>query len=125
MRERRETLERLVVEADVQNRLHHAGHRDLRTRAYAHEQGVLWIAEDAPKGRFDGSEFAFDLVGKHARFMAVAHVVPAGVGRDRKAWWHGKPKLGHFGEIRAFTTEQVDLLTRAGAERVHVLITHS
>ena len=38
-------LDGLVVEAEVENRVHHAGHRELRARPHRHEQRLLRVAQ--------------------------------------------------------------------------------
>src|SRR5262249_24890392 len=43
--ESREPFERRVVQAEVENGVHHAGHRELRARAHAHEQRRRRVAE--------------------------------------------------------------------------------
>ena len=39
-----QALHRLVVEPDVEDRLHHAGHRELRSGAHRHQQRVVGVA---------------------------------------------------------------------------------
>ncbi len=43
--QRDQALERLLVEAEVEDRVHHPGHRELGARADAHEQRVRRVAE--------------------------------------------------------------------------------
>ena len=44
----RQSFNRLVVEAEVEDRFHHAGHRDSAARSHRDEQWIVRIAETFP-----------------------------------------------------------------------------
>ena len=103
-----EALERVLVQAEVEDGIHHAGHRELGTRSDAHEQRVLRIAEALAGTLLDLAHRADDVVPEAIReLLAGREVVVAGLGRDREAGRSGQAGLGHLGEARAFSAEEV------------------
>ena len=42
---RGQSFDALVVEPEVENRIHHAGHRELGARTHGDQQRVRWIAQ--------------------------------------------------------------------------------
>ena len=101
-----EAEHRLVVEAEVEDRVHHARHRGGGAGADADEEGVLRGAELLAHHLFELGELGLDLV-HHARrvLAAVLAVVGAGFGRDREAGGDGQVRVGHLGQVRALTAE--------------------
>ena len=122
----RERLDGVVVEAQIQHRVHHAGHGGARARAHRNQQRIRRVAEFAPGDRLDMSERRVDLGGEFVGVFA-----PVGVERranlrgDGEAGRHGQAQIGHFGEVRAFAAEQIAHLRLAFglavAERVNPL----
>ncbi len=53
-----------VVQPDVEDRLHHAGHRELRPGAHRHQKRVLRVAEVPSHGLLEVGEVPGDLVGE-------------------------------------------------------------
>ena len=87
-----QALDRLVVQAEVEDRVHHAGHRDRGARAHRHQQRVGRIAEplaDALLERRPGARAtcSSQAVGRPA---VLAQVGDAGLGGDREAVRHGQ-----------------------------------
>ena len=76
-----ETVGRGVVEAQVQDRVHHPGHRDRRPGPDAHEQRVVVAAEAPTDGRFELGHPRSELVVE-ARRPAAGEERPARLGRD-------------------------------------------
>ena len=83
----REPAHRAIGETEVQDRVHHAGHRELRTRTHADEQRISRVAELATHLLLELGDVLGQLVGEAARPPPV-HVGPAGVGGDREARRH-------------------------------------
>jgi hypothetical protein len=86
-----QTLDGLVVEAQVEDRVHHARHRELRAGTHAEQQRVLDVAELLAGQLFHLGDvlqhLLVDLVGR----LAVFKVEQAGVGGDREAGGTGTP----------------------------------
>ncbi len=97
-----------VVEAEVEDRVHHAGHRGAGAGAHRDEQGVRCIAEDLAGERADLGEALLDLVGEFGRIGPAIRVVPgADLGGDGEAGRDRQAHIGHFGEVGALAAEQV------------------
>ena len=98
----------LVVEAEVQNRVHHAGHRELRARAHRHEQRLLGVAELAARRLLELPQVVDHLLlDRRGNLAAFLVVDGADRRRDREACGHRQLRVGHLGEARAFAAEQI------------------
>ena len=92
-----QTLDRLAVEPDVQDRVHHPRHRDRRARAHRDEQRVVPVAEPLARALLERLDVLLDLVDEpFGQLPARAHVVAARLGRDRETRGHGDAELGHL-----------------------------
>ena len=116
-----EALDRRVVEADVEDGLHHPGHRELGAGADGHQQRVVGLAELLAHRLLERDEVLGDLVGEAGGLVAVDEVGPAGLGGDGEPGRHRQAEVRHLGEVRALPSEQVLLVLVALAERVHEL----
>ena len=97
----------LVVEAEVEDRVHHAGHRVPGAGADRDEQGVLEVAEAGAHLRLDRGHAGRDLGLEGRRIRApVGVVVGADLGRDRESGGNRKPDPAHLGQIGALAAEQ-------------------
>ena len=114
-------LDRGVTEADVEDGLHHPGHRELRARAHRHQQRVLAVTEGAAHPRLEPLEVLVDLGEQLGRSGAAGEVGTAGVRRDGEARRHRDAQAGHLGEVRTLATQQVLLVHAAGLEVVDEL----
>ena len=117
----REAVHALVVEADVEDGVHHAGHRELRAGADRDEQRVVGVAEGLAHRLLEAREVLADLVGHLGRRTAAREVGAARLGGDDEAGRHREPDVGHLGEVRALAAEQVLHVSVAFAEVVHIL----
>jgi hypothetical protein len=115
----RQRLDRDVVEADVEDRLHHAGHREPGAGADGEQQRVDRVAEGAAHRGLDVPQRGRDLVVQAGRHRTGAQVLPARLGghgepgRDRQA------ESGHLGEVGALAPEQIGHVTVAFCEGVY------
>ena len=98
----------VVVEAEVEDRVHHPGHRDRRARAHRDEQRVARVAE-ALAGPLLEARDVLARSRRRARRAARSRcqVGAAGVGRDREAGRDGDAELRHLGEADALAAEQL------------------
>ena len=104
----RETLDRLVVQAEVEDRVHHPGHRDRGPGADRHEQRVVGVAEALARLLLQRAQMLLDLgleaVGHR---LAVLHVRARGVGRDREARRDRHSELRHLREPDALAPQEL------------------
>jgi hypothetical protein len=122
----RQPLHRLVVEAEVEDGVHHARHGDARAGADRHEERIL-----APAEALAGELLHPSQGGAELRLQPPGHPVaalvpqPAHVGGDGEAGRHRDADGAHLGEPRPLATEQVlqvaVALGRAAAEGVDAL----
>ena len=111
-----EPFDRFLGETEIENRIHHAGHRELRTRTHRNKQRLIDVAE-LPAGRFtDGVQGASDFVPQGIGSLApMFEITAARFGCHGKARWHRQPEPGHFRKIRTFATKQIAI--RGGSFR--------
>ena len=103
----RHDLDDLLVETEIQNGIHHAGHRSASAGTNGNEQGILKIAELFTGDLFHLHDILEDLrLDLVADLAAVLIILGAGFGRDRKALRNRQPDLGHFREVCALAAEQ-------------------
>ena len=104
----RETLDRVVVQPEVQDRVHHPRHRHGRAGADGDEERVVGIAEALARLALEGADVLLDLAVEARRQLPVgAHVRTAGVGRDGEARRDRDAEPGHLGEAGALAAEQL------------------
>ena len=103
----REALDGLVGEAEVEDGVHHAGHRDGGAGAHADEQRVRVGAELLAELLLEHLDVLLDIVHQALRQLAAAVVVGgAGVGGDGESGRNGQADRDHVGEVRALAAEE-------------------
>ena len=99
----------LVVQAQVQDRVHHAGHGGARAGAHRQQQRVLRIAK-APAHLCLHRLHAGQHLVTDQRQHRVAPLLGegrAGFGADGEAGRHRNAQTAHFGQVGALAAEQV------------------
>jgi len=115
-----------VIEAEVEHRVHHAGHRGAGARTDRYEQRIGGIAEPLARDRLDMGDAVGDF-GLHAVGEAAALLIidRAHRGADREAGRHRQADRGHAIEIGTLAAEQILVALAAvghiPAEAVHIL----
>ncbi len=110
-----EAFDALVVEAEVQDGVHHARHRELGARTDADEQRIERIAELATHCLLELEDMLGDLFVE-ARRPAAVHVVATGIGGNRESRRDGKLQdAGHLGQVGPLASQQVLVLHRRAA----------
>ena len=108
-----EALDRGVVDAEVEDRVHHARHREHRAGAHADEQRLLRIAELAAGALLECGEALEHALPEPVRPGAAGvHRINAGLGRDGEAVGNGHADALHLGNVGALAAEQVAHLGR-------------
>ena len=118
-------LDRFVVEAEVQHRVHHARHRHARSRTDRYEQRIGRIAEDLARHAFDMGDavgnFDAQAVGE---FLPIDIIAGAHFGGDGEARRDRQPDRGHAIQIGALATQQVLVtlaaIVHAAAEAIDI-----
>ena len=104
----RQRLDGHVVEAEVEHGVHHARHRGPAAGAHRHQQRILGVAKPLAGQLADMGERGLDLSLQLRRVGLVVGVeIGADGGRQREAWRHRQPEIGHFRQIGALAAEQV------------------
>jgi hypothetical protein len=107
-RQFRQPLDRLVVEAQIQDGVHHPRHRGPRARAHRDQQRVGRVAERLADDALDLLQARGDFGGQVGGIgLAVGIVVDAGLGGDREARRDRQSQRGHLGEVGPLAAEQV------------------
>ncbi len=120
LRQRREALHGLFVQAEVEDCVHHPGHGELGTRTHADQQGVFGVAELLLRLALEDLEVGEHLLPQALREFAARSVVSAaGLGRDGEARRHGHTRTRHLRGARALASEEVAHFGRAFGELVH------
>ena len=111
----------LIVEADVQDGFHHAGHGELCAASHGDQERVGGVAEVAAHLILDAAQGAGDLGGKCLGNGRLLEVCAARLGGDREAGGNRQAELRHLGEVRSLASEQVLHGLVALGEVVHIL----
>ena len=101
------TLSHLVVEAQVEDGVHHTGHGGAGTGAHADEQRVLFVAELGVHEHLDVLHGSGHVVVEQLHDFLLSHfvILVAAVGRDGESRGNGHADEVHLGQVGTFTTK--------------------
>ena len=121
-----ERQHRFVVEAEVEDGVHHARHRGAGARTHRNQQRIGGVAEHMAGRLADRRQRLVDLAGEFGRIGAPVGVkVGADFGGDGEAGGDRQAERSHLGEIAALAAQQIAHVPRtlgaAGAEGVNPL----
>ena len=103
----REPGDRLVVEAEIEDRVHHPGHRDCGARANGDEQRVVRIAEPLARLAFERGDVLGHLGLEPVGQRTVRRHVRAGrVGGDGEARRDGDTERRHLRQPDPLAAQQ-------------------
>ena len=106
----RQTFDGFVVQAQVQNRVHHARHGNTGAGTHGKQQGIVRIGEffaDDGFTMFDAFlNLFFQIRGER---FAVRIIIRANFGRNRKARGNGNSDSAHFSQVRTFAAQQISV----------------
>ena len=107
------SLYSLVVHTQVEDRIHHTGHRSASTRTYRQQQGLLLVTELAAGQLLDVSHglLYLGLEQLYDCLLTLCVVLGAGVRRDRETRRYGHTDEVHLSEVCTLTTQQLTHLT--------------
>ena len=125
-RARRQPVDGAVVQPEIEDRLHHAGHGDPRAGAHGDQQRAGGIPEAGVGHLLQALEMLQDLVPEPIRpGPSAALAMDPGLGGDGEARRHGDAEIRHLGELAALAAQKVahhrGALGTPGPEEVDVL----
>ena len=100
-------LNALIVQAKVENGIHHARHGKFCAGANAYQQRVLPRAQFLSLQLLQLGERFVHLLVYGLRHRSLAHVFATSFGLNRKSRRDGQSGVGHLGQARAFAAEVV------------------
>ena len=112
-----EALDDVVVEADVEDRVHHARHRDRRAGPHREQQRGVRVAELAVELLLELLQLVVDPLADTAGQRAVMQVLAADVGAEDEARRDRHPEADHLDEAASLAAEAVDVRLAGGVER--------
>ena len=98
----------LIVQTDVEHRVHHAGHRVAGAERQETSSGLVGRAELGPHLFFDlGHGLIDQLAQLRADSVSLVIVeIGADVGADGEAGGHRQTEVGHFGQVGTFAAQK-------------------
>ena len=124
----RQAFDRLVVQSEIENGVHHAGHRELRAGSDAEQQRIRWIAELLAHLLFELEPSACEISCSISlgTLVVVLEIDIADFGGDGEAGRYGHSGAAHLGQASAFAAEDIFHLAvavgLAAAECVNVFL---
>ena len=115
----------LVVQTEVQDGVHHAGHGSACAGTDGDEQGVLQIAELLAVNFFHLADEFHDL--RHdlvVDLAAVLIVLSAGLGGDGETLGNGQTDVGHLSKVRALAAQKLTHARVTFREQIDILFAH-
>ena len=104
----RDHFDGLVVEAEVEDRVHHAGHRGAGAGAHRNQKRVLLVAEGVADELAHLGDGFLDLLLQIVRVLAVVRIeIGADLGGDGEAGRNRQAEVGHLVEVGALAAEKV------------------
>ena len=98
----------LVVQAEVEDGVHHAGHGSARARTDRNEKGLVGIAELLAVDLFDLGQIFVDLGLNFGGNLSSVLIIPgAGLGGHRESLRNRHAELYHLGQVRALAAQQL------------------
>jgi hypothetical protein len=102
----RKSSNRLVVQPEIEDRVHHPRHRNRRAGPDRDEERVRRVAERRARDALEAFDVLGDLVLEAGGKVSTARQErAAGIRRDREARWDGHTEVCHLGEPEALATE--------------------
>ena len=103
------------IKAEIQNRIHHAGHRQGRARTDRQQQHVFRITKSLAGQCLQFVYLVVDFIHQAGWQLAVLgiQVAEAGLGTDHETRGYINADLRHFAQVGALAAEQLFVLAVA------------
>ncbi len=99
-------LDGLVVQAQVEDGIHHARHGEHCAGAYREQQWVLGIAQRLAGQLLESAQMIFHLLLEAIGILAIGGVVDARSGGHGEALGHGDAQAGHLRQVGALAPQE-------------------
>ena len=125
------TLGHFIVQTQIQDGIHHTGHRSTCTRTYRNQQRILGVTKLAVHQSLSVSNSCIHFVLKQFYDFILTHLVIfiTGVCSDGEAWRNRHANVIHFSKVCTFTAQQFTHLSisfsLSVAEGVNTFLTHN
>ena len=117
-----ERADHVLVESEVEDRVHHAGHRDAGAGAHGDQERILRVTKPLPQRFLHFRQRIKNLGLNFVIYLAaVSKVTHARFGADGKAFRHRHAQLGHFGHAGTLAAQKVAHRRVAFRELVYIL----
>ncbi len=115
----------VLIEAQVQNGIHHARHRGPGAGTDRDQQGVFLIPElltgDFLQLVHVGHDLGLDFI---VNLAAILVILGAGLRRNSKALGNRQSDVGHFGQIRPLATQKLPHFSVTLGKEIDILVRH-
>ncbi len=108
-------------DAEIEDRIHHAGHRDRCTGAYRNQQRPIALAKAAPGTLFQVGHTVEYLGFQFGRKRAVRQKRPAGFSGDDESRRRRQPKRHHARDRPGLATDERPFRQHAAVQTDHPL----
>ena len=116
----------LIIQAEVQDGVHHAGHGSARAATDRYKQRILGVTELLAVDLFHLSKVFIDFrLNFRRNLFTVVIITGAGLGRNREALRNGHAEPRHLRKVCAFAAEELAHVLVALREQVNILVAHS
>ena len=118
-------LDHVLVEAEVQDGVHHARHRSSCARANRDEKRILVVTELLAGDLLHLHDVVVNLrLDLCIDLAAVLVILRASLGRDREALRHRKTNLGHLRKVCALAAEELAHVRIALTKQINPFLCH-
>ena len=115
-----------VVDAQVQDGVHHAGHGGAGAGAHGDQQGVLGVAELLAVLLLQNGQLLQNLsLNVVVDAATVLIVLSTGLGGDGEALGYGHARVGHLSQVGALAAQQLPHVAVAFVEHVNKFLAHN
>ena len=118
-----QALRYILVDAEVQDGVHHPRHGISGTRTYRYQEWVGRRPEFSPDGLLEPPHvFSYVLPQPFGKSVTSFVLLPAGFGCDGEPGRHGESQTRHLSHVGALTAQQVTHTSIAFVEPVNALL---
>ncbi|MNV74192.1 hypothetical protein D3C71_1673930 [compost metagenome] len=105
-----ECMHGLIVEAEIEDRVHHPRHRGAGAGTHGKQQRTVGVAKN-PAGDFlhPANAFADLVVQALGYFAAIVEIAVAGIGDDGQPRRHRQAETAHFGKVRPLAAQPITI----------------
>ena len=115
----------LLVQAEIEDGVHHTGHGRSCSRTNGNEKRIFEIAEFLSGDLFHLFDVFHDLrLNLGIDLFSVLIVLSAGFGRNSETLGNGKTDIGHFCKVCAFAAQKFTHFCVTFGKQINILVCH-